>query len=102
MRTLQLKRVLTGCEIGLKLRCCNVTRMNVKSFIWVDKKCTTQGQDERKELGKKFKREDLGDVVTSDYACSLQNEEFNKAKASEGLGKVRETDSLGKSRVSSH
>lgn len=38
MRALQLKRVLTGCEIVLKLRCCNVARMNVKSFIWVDKK----------------------------------------------------------------
>lgn len=38
MRALELKKVLTGCEIGLKLRCCNITRINVKSFIWVDKK----------------------------------------------------------------
>lgn len=92
MRALELKRVLTGCEIGLKLRCCNITRINVKSFIWVDKKkSTTQGQDGRQQLGETFKSEDLGDFVTSDYACSLQHEEVNKAKDSVGPGQMRET-----------
>lgn len=38
MRALKLRRVLTGCEIRLKLRRCYVTRINVKSRIWVDKK----------------------------------------------------------------
>lgn len=54
MIALKLKRVLTGCEIGLKLRCWNVTGINVKSYIWVDKKkvCTAQGRHGRKQLGR--------------------------------------------------
>lgn len=88
MIVLKLKRVLTGCEIGLKLRRWNVTGINVKSYIWVDKKKSSLHKVEMEESNLiEFINEELEDFV--DYHCdsSEQSDEAaDKAKTSWGWG----------------
>lgn len=88
MIALKLKRVLTGCEIGLKLRRWNVTGINVKSYIWVDKKKSSLHKVEMEESNLiEFINEELGDFVDYHYDSSEQSDKAaDKAKTSRGWG----------------
>lgn len=69
MVALNLKRVLTGCEIGLKWRHWNVIGRNVKSSLWVSRKIQCTRSRWRKQLSKnsqKRTREILLTVTMTD------------------------------------